>query len=76
MNDDIVTQALNEVKNGLLIIKLKNKQKIQGNLLGFDQFMNLYLENVKDITSETDTKSIGTIMLRGDNILIIAINKI
>ena len=75
MNDDIVTQALKGVKNGLLIVKLKNKQKIQGNLLGFDQFMNLYLENVKDITSETDTKSIGTIMLRGDNILIIAINK-
>jgi len=75
MNDDIVTHALKEVKNGLLVIKLKNKQKIQGNLLGFDQFMNLYLENVKDITSETDTKSIGTIMLRGDNILIIAIDK-
>jgi len=75
MNDDIVTQALKGVKNGLLVVKLKNKQKIQGNLLGFDQFMNLYLENVKDITSETDTKSIGTIMLRGDNILIIAIDK-
>lgn len=56
------------------MIKLKNNAIIRGKLQTFDQHMNMQLTKAEDVTDEKP-KSLKTVMLRGDNILIISIPK-
>ena len=56
----------------VVLIKLKGGKTIRGNLHGFDQHMNLLLEQSEEIPSEGDTKSLGTIVVRGDNVVMIS----
>ena len=67
MSSEIVN-TLDSYLNKVIVIKLRNKKTIQGNLQAFDQQMNLILTNSKDIT-EDDVKSLDKIILRGDNII-------
>jgi small nuclear ribonucleoprotein len=66
MSVDMAVKVLDESINKLVLIKLK------GNLLGFDQHMNLLLEQSEEIPSEGDSKSLGTIVVRGDNVVMIS----
>jgi len=63
---------LDESINQVVLIKLKGGKTIRGNLLGFDQHMNLLLESSEEIPIEGDTKSLGTIIVRGDNVVMIS----
>ncbi len=65
--DKILDGCLNKV----ILIKLKNRTIIRGNLKAFDQHMNLILSEVEDITEEK-VKNLNKIILRGDNILIVS----
>ena len=64
--------ALDEYLNKTIMIKLRNKKTIQGNLQNFDQRMNLILTDSKDITGD-DAKSLDNVLLRGDNILLVSL---
>ena len=55
-----------------VLIKLKGSKTIRGNLLGFDQHMNLLLDQSEEIPSEGDSKELGTIVVRGDNVIMIS----
>jgi len=63
---------LDECVNKVIVIKLRNKKTIQGNLQAFDQQMNIILTNSEDIT-EDDVKSLDKIILRGDSIIIVSL---
>jgi small nuclear ribonucleoprotein (snRNP)-like protein len=65
--DKILDGCINQV----ILIKLKNRTIIRGNLQAFDQHMNLILTEVEDIT-EDKVKNLNKIILRGDNILIVS----
>ena len=56
----------------VIVIKLRNKKTIQGNLQDFDQHMNLILTDSKDITTD-DVKSLDKILLRGSNIILVSL---
>ncbi|MDX1532917.1 MAG: LSM domain-containing protein [Nitrosopumilaceae archaeon] len=58
--------------NTVVLVKLKNQKTIQGNLQNFDQLLNLTLIDSKDVTNN-DIKNIGSILLRGDNIIILSL---
>jgi small nuclear ribonucleoprotein len=73
MSSNLSVKLLNEFINKPILIKLRNNHTIKGNLQTFDDRMNLVLENSKDILSENEVENLGKIILRGDNILIIAI---
>ncbi|KAI8584716.1 hypothetical protein K450DRAFT_217659 [Umbelopsis ramanniana AG] len=46
--------------------------RIEGKIIGFDEFMNLVLDEAVEINSKTQTrKEIGRILLKGDNITLI-----
>mmetsp|Transcript_2803 Transcript_2803/g.2466 ORF Transcript_2803/g.2466 Transcript_2803/m.2466 type:complete len:90 (+) Transcript_2803:36-305(+) len=75
----VMTQAIN-----LIFEFLKNRErvliwlyentgtKIEGVIIGFDEYMNLTLDNAEEISVKTNTrKSIGKILLKGDNITLI-----
>ncbi len=72
MSVDMAVKVLDESINQVVLIKLKGGKTIRGNLLGFDQHMNLLLESSEEVPIEGDTKSLGTIIVRGDNVVMIS----
>ena len=72
MSVDMAVKILDESINKTVLIKLKGSKTIRGNLLGFDQQMNLLLDQTEEIPSEGDSKELGTIVVRGDNVIMIS----
>jgi small nuclear ribonucleoprotein len=51
---------------------LKGGKVIRGNLHGFDQHMNLLLQDSVEILEDSKSNDLGTIVVRGDNVVIIS----
>ena len=50
--------------------------RIEGELCGFDEFMNIVLDNSEEIyLKENVRKKLGRILLKGDNIALIVPNQ-
>jgi small nuclear ribonucleoprotein len=71
MGDEISTLMSNS-KNKIVLLRLRNNKTVRGNLQDFDIHMNLTLHEAEDISDNKITK-LGTILLRGDNILSISL---
>jgi small nuclear ribonucleoprotein G len=54
-----------------LAIKLNGNRTINGTLRGFDQFMNLVLDETVEQVSATEQSSIGMVVIRGNSIVMI-----
>jgi small nuclear ribonucleoprotein len=72
MSVDMAVKVLDESINQVVLIKLKGGKTIRGSLLGFDQHMNLLLDSSEEIPIEGDSNSLGTIVVRGDNVVMIS----
>ena len=72
MSVDMAVKVLDESIDKVVLIKLKGGKTIRGNLRGFDQHMNLLLDNSEEIPLDGQVKSIGTIVVRGDNVVMIS----
>ena len=72
MSVDMAVKVLDESINKTVLIKLKGNKTIRGNLLGFDQHMNLLLDQSEEILSDGDSKSLGSLVVRGDNVVMIS----
>ena len=68
----MAVKVLDESINKNVLIKLKGGKPITGTLQGFDQHMNLLLDQSEEIPSEGDSKSLGSIVVRGDNVVMIS----
>lgn len=69
---DMAVKVLDESLGKVVLIKLKGGKVIRGTLQGFDQHMNLLLESSEEIQEEGNTTSLGTIVVRGDNVIMIS----
>lgn len=56
----------------IVLVRLKGGRSLRGKLTGYDQHMNLVLEEAEDVTDSSDTKALGSIIIRGDNVIIIS----
>ena len=72
MSVDMAVKVLDESINKMVLIKLKGSKTIRGNLLGFDQHMNLLLDQSEEVPSEGDSINLGSIVVRGDNVIMIS----
>jgi len=72
MSVDMAVKVLDESINQVVLIKLKGTKTIRGTLLGFDQHMNLLLDSSEEIPAEGDSISLGSIVVRGDNVVMIS----
>ncbi|MFB5600061.1 MAG: LSM domain-containing protein [Nitrososphaeraceae archaeon] len=72
MSVDMAVKVLDESFGKVVLIKLKGGKVIRGILHGFDQHMNLLLDNSVEIFDEGKTSNLGTIVVRGDNVVIIS----
>jgi small nuclear ribonucleoprotein len=64
-------RVLDESAGKIVLIKLKGGKIIRGVLQGFDQHMNILLEKSEEV-NEGGTQNLGTIVLRGDNVVLIS----
>ncbi len=69
-----ISTLMNNTKDKLLTLKLRNTKTIQGILKEFDIHMNMTLEDAEDVSDEKPEK-LGKILIRGDNILTISMDK-
>ena len=65
---------MNNSKDKVVLLKMKNSRTIQGRLKQFDIYMNLTLDDAEYISDENPEK-LGTILIRGDNILVVSVPK-
>jgi len=52
-----------------VLIHLNKGRKVSGILRGFDQFMNVVLDEAADETADESERNIGTIAVRGNSIV-------
>ncbi len=69
-----ISTLMNNNKDKVILIKLRNTKTIRGILKEFDIHMNLTLEDAED-TSDEKPEKLGKILIRGDNILAVSIPK-
>lgn len=67
--------AMQILENGLgktVLIRLRGGKSLRGRLQGFDQHLNLVLDEAEDLTDADDIKKLGLIIVRGDNVVVIS----
>ena len=63
---------LNNTLGKSVIIKLKGERIFRGTLEGYDIHMNLVLENAEEIKEGETERKLGTVVVRGDNVVYIS----
>ncbi|MBI2970975.1 MAG: small nuclear ribonucleoprotein [Candidatus Aenigmarchaeota archaeon] len=66
--------VLNNAKGKRVLIKLKKGTEISGILQAMDLHLNMWLENAEQISDEKKTM-LGTVLVRGDNIIYVSPEK-
>ncbi len=69
---DVASKIFGSNVGKIVLLELKGNRCLRGKLYSFDQHMNLALEEAEEILSEKETKKIGTILVRGDNIVLVS----
>ncbi len=69
---EMTTQILEESLGKTVLVRLRGGKSLRGKLKGFDQHLNLVLEETEDTTSADDVKKLGVIIVRGDNVILIS----
>jgi len=69
---EMATQILEESLDKVVLVRLKGGRSLRGKLKGFDQHLNLVLEDAEDTTDTENVKKLGSIIVRGDNVVIIS----
>ena len=52
---------------------LKDGRVLEGKLTGFDEYMNMVLEETTERTAAEEERRLGTVVLRGNNVVSIGI---
>jgi small nuclear ribonucleoprotein len=65
---DVLEKAMNQK----LFLLLKDGRMIEGKLTGYDEYMNMVLDDVEE-TIDENKRRLGTIILRGNNVVSISL---
>jgi len=69
---EMTTKILEESLGKIVLVRLKGGKNIRGRLKGFDQHLNLVLDETEDTTNPESVKKLGLIIVRGDNVILIS----
>lgn len=69
---EMTTQILEESLSKIVLVRLKGGKSLRGRLKGYDQHLNLVLEETEDTTNSENVKKLGVIIVRGDNVILIS----
>ncbi len=69
---EMIERVLERSLGKTVLIKVRGGRTLRGTLEGFDQHVNLVLKEAENVSDPMNTESIGTIILRGDNVIMIS----
>ncbi|MCS6785063.1 MAG: LSm family protein [Candidatus Caldarchaeum sp.] len=72
MSADVSLKILSKSVGSKVLVRLRNGKVIRGLLKGYDQHMNIVLEDTDEIIDENTQNKLGTIVVRGDSIVMIS----
>ncbi|MBC7113525.1 MAG: RNA-binding protein [Candidatus Verstraetearchaeota archaeon] len=72
MSEYGATEMLTESLGSFVLVKLKGGREVRGLMKSFDQHLNLVLENAEELMQDREPKKLGTIIVRGDNVVIVS----
>jgi small nuclear ribonucleoprotein len=72
LNKDRPMDLLSMSLNNIVLVKLKGGRQLRGKLKNYDAHLNLTLDDAEEIIDEGENTILGTIILRGDNVIIIS----
>ncbi|MGQ9759475.1 MAG: LSm family protein [Candidatus Methanomethylicaceae archaeon] len=72
MSEYGATEMLTESLGSFVLVKLKGGREVRGLMKSFDQHLNLVLENAEELMQEKEPKKLGTIIVRGDNVVLVS----
>ena len=65
---DVLEKSINQK----LTLLLKDGRVVEGSLTGYDEYMNMVLDEVEELHEDTKRR-LGTIILRGNNVVSISL---
>lgn len=65
------SKVLENALNREILLVLKDNRVLEGRLVGYDDYMNLVLEDTEE-TREEQVRRLGTVVLRGNNVVTIS----
>jgi small nuclear ribonucleoprotein len=65
-------KMLQEALGNIVLVKLKGNKEVRGRLKSYDQHMNLVLDESEEIHEDGNTRKLGIIVIRGDNVIMIS----
>lgn len=69
---EMTTEIMEQNLGKTVLVRLKGGRSLRGKLKGFDQHLNLVLEETEDTSSIENVKKLGLIIVRGDNVVLIS----
>lgn len=69
---EMTTEILQESLGKIVLVRLKGGKSLRGKLRGFDQHLNLVIDDTEDTTEPESVKKLGILIVRGDNVIIIS----
>lgn len=73
MSEDSMTTELKQYVGKIVLVKIMGAKMMRGKLRELDVHMNLSLQDAEEMSEDDKTKPLGTILLRGDNIIMISL---
>ncbi len=65
-------RILVESVGSIVLVKLKGNREVRGKLKSFDQHLNIVLEDAEELREDGSLRKLGTIVIRGDNVVLIS----
>ncbi|MCK5660097.1 MAG: small nuclear ribonucleoprotein [Methanosarcinales archaeon] len=64
--------VLNKALDNPVIVKLKGAREFRGTLIGYDMHLNLVLNDAQELIDGENTRTIGSLVVRGDNVVYVS----
>ncbi|MCD6125602.1 MAG: RNA-binding protein [Thaumarchaeota archaeon] len=73
MPSDVSLKILSESLGNTVLVRLRSGRILRGILQGYDQHMNLVLEQAEELNADNSIqRRLGVIVVRGDNVIMVS----